>query len=66
MKLHGLQKNLKMMNLRLRPLWDMVQNVGWNSLNTRDKKEYNKLSHRVRKLDRKINVLVRDHYNIAY
>lgn len=66
MKLHKLQKAFAMLNMQFRPLWDKVDSIGWGNMNTRDKKRYSLLSHRIRKLDRKINILVRDYYKLVY
>ena len=66
MKINKLQKSFRMFTEQFRPLWDKANDIGWYSLSTNEKKHYSLLSHRIRKLDRKIALLNKDHYNIAY
>jgi len=57
-----LDSNLNSMIKSIEPLNEWIDLFGYENMENIDKKYYAKMSHRIRKLNHKINRLVNDHY----
>lgn len=53
-----------MLNMQFRPLWDLVDLVGYNNITRAQQKDYQILAHKINVLDKKIAVLIKDNFNI--
>ena len=53
-----------MLNRQFRPLWDLVDLVGYNNITRAQQKDYQILAHKINMLDKKIAVLIKDNFNI--
>lgn len=66
MNIQKLQNELMMKNMLFRPLWDLVDVVGYQNISKADKKDYQILAHEIKKLDKKIDLLIKDKLKLVY
>lgn len=66
MNIQKLQNELMMKNMLFRPLWDLVDVVGYQNISKANKKDYQILAHEIKKLDKKIDLLIKDKLKLVY